>query len=73
MTEGKVDEEKSEMREYLENEKNFLNEVKCVFHNYLSAIIYWIKEKYEAQVLGCLRILRNIIVIKSRSRTPTNI
>ena len=40
MTEGKGDEEKSEMREYLENEKSFLNEVKCVFHNYLSAIIY---------------------------------
>ena len=40
MTEEKGDEEKSEMHEYLENEKNFLNEVKCVFHNYLSAIIY---------------------------------
>ena len=25
--------------EYLENEKNFLDEVKSIFHNYFSAII----------------------------------
>ena len=33
MTEGKGDEGKSEMQkfEYLENEKNVLDEVKCVF------------------------------------------
>ena len=41
MTEGKGDEGKSGMQkfEYLENEKNFLDEVNCVFPNYLSAII----------------------------------
>ena len=41
MTEGEGDEGKSEIQKckYLENEKNFLDEVKSVFHNYLSAII----------------------------------
>ena len=41
MTEGEGDEGKSEMQKckYLENEKNFLDEVKSIFHNYLSAII----------------------------------
>ena len=47
MTEGKEDEEKSEIQKFkdLENEKNFLDEVKSIFHNYLIAIICWIKEK----------------------------
>ena len=31
--------------EFLKNEKNFLDEVKSIFHNYLRAIICWIKEK----------------------------
>ena len=41
MAEGEEDEWKLEIRkfEYLENEKNFLVEVKSIFHNYLSAII----------------------------------
>ena len=75
MTEGEGDERKSEIQKikYLENEKNFLDKVKSIFYNYLSVIICWIKEKYRAQVLSCLRILLNIIVTKSRSRTPANI
>ena len=42
MIEGVGDEGKSEIQKfkYLENEKNFLDEVKTIFHNYLSAIIY---------------------------------
>ena len=38
---------KSEIRKFecLENEKYLLDQVKCIFHNYLSAIICWIKEK----------------------------
>ena len=41
MTEGGI-EGKSEIQkfEYLENEKNFLDEVKSIFHNYLKTIIY---------------------------------
>ena len=41
MAEGVGDEGKSEIQKfkYLENEKNFLDEVKTIFHNYLSAII----------------------------------
>ena len=41
MTEGEGDKGKSEIQksEYLENEENFLDEVKSVFHNYVSAII----------------------------------
>ena len=41
MTEGEGDKGKSEIQksEYLENEENFLDEVKSVFHNYASAII----------------------------------
>ena len=41
MIEGVGDEGKSEIQKlkYLENEKNFLDEVKTIFHNYLSAII----------------------------------
>ena len=41
MTEGEGDKGKSEIQKsgYLENEKNFLDEVKSVFHNYVSAII----------------------------------
>ena len=31
--------------EYLENEKNLLDEIKSIVHNYLSAIICSIKEK----------------------------
>ena len=40
------DEGKSETQkfEYLENEKNFLDEVKCIFRSY-STIICYIKEK----------------------------
>ena len=47
MTKEEGDEVKSEIQKfkYLENEKNFLDEVKSIFHNYLSAIICWIKEK----------------------------
>ena len=47
MTEGEGDEGKSEIQklEYLENEENFLDGVKSIFHNYLSTIICWIKEK----------------------------
>ena len=46
MTEGEEDEGKSEIQkfDYLENEKNFLDEVEIIFHNYLSAIIYWINK-----------------------------
>ena len=46
MAEGEEDEGKSEIQkfEYLENEKNFLDEVEIIFHNYLSAIIYWINK-----------------------------
>ena len=41
MTKEEEDEVKSEIQKfkYLENEKNFLDEVKSIFHNYLSAII----------------------------------
>ena len=41
MTEGEGNEGKSEIQKfnYLENEKNFLDEVKSIFHNYLIAII----------------------------------
>ena len=41
MIEGEGDEGKSEIKKfkYLKNEKNFLDEVKRIFHNYLSAII----------------------------------
>ena len=40
-------EEKTEMQksEYLENEKSFIDELKSMFRNYVSAIISWIKEK----------------------------
>ena len=46
MAEGEEEEGKSEIQkfEYLENEKNFLDEVEIIFHNYLSAIIYWINK-----------------------------
>ena len=46
MAEGEEDEGKSEIQkfEYLENEKNFLDEVEIIFHIYLSAIIYWINK-----------------------------
>ena len=35
MTEGEGDDGKSEIQKskYLENENNFLDEVKCIFHN----------------------------------------
>ena len=41
MAEGEGDEGKLEIQKfkYLDNEKNFLDEVKSIFHNYLSAII----------------------------------
>ena len=41
MTEGEGDEGKSEIQtsKNLENETNFLDEVKSIFHDYLSAII----------------------------------
>ena len=41
MIEGVGHEGKSEIQKckYLENEKNFLDEVKTIFHNYLNAII----------------------------------
>ena len=47
MIEGVGHEGKSEIQKckYLENEKNFLDEVKTIFHNYLNAIICWINEK----------------------------
>ena len=48
----------------LENEKVFLNEIKSIFHNYLRAIICWIKEQYWTQALSYLRILRNAIIVK---------
>ena len=40
MTEGEGKKGKSEIQksEYLENEKNFLDEVKSTFYNYVSAI-----------------------------------
>ena len=40
MTEGEGNKGKSEIQksEYLENEKNFLDEVKSTFYNYVSAI-----------------------------------
>ena len=42
MTEGEGNEGESEMQKfnYVENEKNFLDEVKSIFHNYLSPIIF---------------------------------
>ena len=42
MTEGEGEKGKSEIQrsEYLKNEKNFLDEGKRVFYNYVSAIIY---------------------------------
>ena len=75
MNEGEGDERKSEIQKfkYLENENNFLDEVKSIFYNYLCAIICWIKEKYRIQALNCMRTLLNAIVMKNRSRTPTNI
>ena len=64
----------SQKFEYLENENNFLvDEVKSIFQNYLKVIICWIKEKQKAQAWSYLKILLNTIVIKSRSRTTTNI
>ena len=47
MTERDGDKDKSEIQkfEYLDNEKNFLDEAKSVFHNNLTTIICWIKEK----------------------------
>ena len=71
---GRV-ERKSEIQEfeYLENENNFLDEVKSIFHNYLKTIICSIKENLRTQALSYLRILRNTIVIKSMSTTPNNI
>ena len=75
MTEGEGDEGQTEIQKfkYLENKKNFVDKVESIFHNYLSTIICWMKEKQRTQVLSYLRILRNTIVIKSRFRTPTNI
>ena len=47
MTEGEGDEGKTEIQKfkYLENKKNFVDKVESIFHNYLSTIICWIKEK----------------------------
>ena len=75
MTDGAGNEGKSEIQkfEYRENGNNFLDEVKSIFHNYLSTIICRIKEKQRTQVLRYLIFLRNTIVIKSTSRTPTKI
>ena len=75
MTDGAGNEGKSEIQkfEYRENGNNFLDEVKSIFHNYLSTIICRTKEKQRTQVLRYLIILRNTIVIKSTSRTPTKI
>ena len=70
--EGNEGKSKIQKFAYLENEKNFLDEVKSIFHNYFNAVICWIQEKQRTQALNCLRILSNTIVIKSRSRTPTN-
>ena len=72
---GVGNEGKSEIQKfkYLENENNFLDEVKSIFHNYLKTTICLIKEKLRTQALSYLRILRNTIVFKSMSRTPTNI
>ena len=49
MTEGEGDESKSEMQkfEYLENEKDFLDEVKSIFHNYLMYYHLLSKTKIE--------------------------
>ena len=40
MTELEGDEGKSEIQKfkYLENKKNFLGEVKCIFHNYCGGL-----------------------------------
>ena len=75
MTDGAGNEGKKKKKkfEYLENGNNFLDEVKSIFHNYLSTIICRIKEKQRTQVLRYLIFLRNTIVIKSTSRTPTKI
>ena len=65
MTEGEQWREvKNTKFEYLENDKSFLDEIKSIFHNYLRAIICWIKEQYWTQALSYLRILRNAIIIK---------
>ena len=40
--EGKMEIQKSE---YLENKKSILDEIKSIFHNYLTAIIWWKNEK----------------------------
>ena len=34
----------------LKNEKNFFNETKCIFHNYLRAFISWKNEKREHKI-----------------------
>ena len=56
MIEGEGDEGNSEIEKlkYLKNEKNFLDEVKSIFRNYLRAIFCWIKGKERTQVLSCL-------------------
>ena len=35
--------------EYLENEKNFLDEIKSILHNYLRAVIWLKNEKLRMQ------------------------
>ena len=41
----KVGKMKMQKIEYLENKKNFSDEIKSIFHNYLRAIIWWKSEK----------------------------
>ena len=38
-------------REYLENEKNILDEIIRIFHNYLGAIIWCKNEKQRTQAI----------------------
>ena len=47
MAEREKREGKTEIQkiEYLKNKKNFLDEIKSTFHNYLWAIIWWKNEK----------------------------
>ena len=45
--EKKKEKQKIEKSEYLKNKSNFLDEIKSIFHNYITAIIWWKKCKIE--------------------------
>ena len=37
--------------EYLQNKKRFLDEIRRIFQNYLSVILWWKYKKYQTQAL----------------------